>query len=148
MYTRNANVVPAFWLFVSAGEKRRTGPVPERGLHEVLGRQGRRPEIVLPVLRRPVGRVVAHHGHNVLVRRVRRHAVLQRTSQGTLVGFRSGFLLPSRRTHGPESFLGFRGRFVFGVRIDIRSIVFAPIRRTGRAGTNASLNVANGGTYL
>lgn len=48
-------------------------------------RQGLGPEIVLPVLRHTMGRVFAYHGHNVRVRRVRRHAVLQRTSQGVYI---------------------------------------------------------------
>lgn len=67
---------------VFTGEKRGTRPVHERGLHEVSGRQGRGPETLLPVLRHSVGRILADHGHHVLVRRVRRHALLQRTSQG------------------------------------------------------------------
>jgi hypothetical protein len=46
------------------------------------GRQGRRPKTLLSVLRHPMGRLFAHHGHHVRVWRVRRHAVLQRTAQG------------------------------------------------------------------
>lgn len=79
---KNVRYLFIFSFTLPAGEKRRASSVPERGLHEVPGRQGRRPKTVLPFLRHPVGRVFAHYGHHVRVRRVRRYAVLQWTSQG------------------------------------------------------------------
>jgi len=66
-----------FFRIMLAGEKRGTSSVPERSLYEMSGWQRRRPEAVLPILRHPVGRVIAHHGHHVRVRRIRSYAVLQ-----------------------------------------------------------------------